>query len=128
MSFTQLSLCVALFFIAPVRTVDVTTSSAKIVGQPLILECTMTTVTDITGRIDVVWSTGNNELQRRNAVSVASRTSNSAVYKDSYVITQLTTNHHGRVYQCKVVINARLSSIDATGSLMLYVTSEYLRT
>ena len=86
----------------------------------------MTTVTDITGRVDIVWSTGNNELQRSTAVSVASVTSNSAVYKDSYVITQLTTSHHGRVYQCKVVINVRLSSIDATGNFMVHVTSEYL--
>jgi len=97
-----------------------------IVGQPLILECIMTTVRDITGRIDIVWSTGKNKLQRRTAIGVASTASNSATYKDSFVITQLTTSHHGRDYQCKVVINSRLSSIDATGHFTLHVTGEYL--
>ena len=86
----------------------------------------MTTVRDITGTVDIEWSTGNNKLQRRTAVGVASTTRNSAVYKDLFVIAQLTTSHHGRDYQCKAVINTKLSSIDATGHFTLHVTGEYL--
>ena len=115
-------------FLVPIRTIHVTTSSTKTVGQPLILDCNMTTVINIAGRVDIVWSieNDNHELQRRNGVSVATKISNSAVYKDSYVIPQLTTSYHGRVYQCKVVINTGSSSVNATGNFVLYVTGEYL--
>ena len=73
----------------------------------------MTTVRDIVSRVDIVWSTGNAEIQRRNGVT-ALIMSNSAVYNSSYIITELTSDHHGKMYQCKVVINTRPSSITTT--------------
>ena len=73
----------------------------------------MTTVRDIVSRVDIVWSTGNAEIQRRNGVT-ALIMSNSATYNNSYIITELTTDHHGKMYQCEVVINTSPSSITTT--------------
>ena len=102
---------------------QVTTSTAQLVGQPLVLECSMTTVRDIVSRVDIVWRTGNAnaEIQRRNGVT-ALIMSNSATYNNSYIIAELTTDHHGKMYQCEAVINTSPSSITTTESFSPYVT------
>ena len=43
--------------------------NTQIVGQSLTLQCEVTTVRDITSRIDIAWSSGGMELQRINGVS-----------------------------------------------------------
>ena len=107
--------------VVPTITAQVTTSSAQLVGQPLVLQCSMTTATDIVSRVDVVWTTGHTEIQRRNGVT-ALMMSNTAVYNDSYIIAELTTDHHGKMYQCEVVINTRPSSITTTRNFSPFVT------
>ena len=81
----------------------------------------MTTVRDIVSRVDIVWSTGNAEIQRRNGAT-ALIMSNLAMYNDSYIIAEVTTDHHGKIYQCEAVINTSPSSITTTESFSPYVT------
>ena len=95
-------------------------------GQSLILQCEVTTVRGITSGVDIVWSTGDMELERMNGVS-STTMDNSLVYTHSYTISQLSTTDDGRVIQCEVVINTS-QSIMATDSITLDVTGEYCMT
>ena len=103
--------------------VTVTPSVAQIVGQLLMLECRITTVRGITSRIDIEWSTGNTTLQRTKGVNITSTASDSVVYNDAYNITQVSTFDDGRVYQCKVIIDAN-PQLTATNSTTLDVTGK----
>ena len=108
----------------------VTAPLTQIVGQSLLLETNVTTVRGITSRIDIEWSTGNTTLQRTEGVGITSTTSDSAIYKNIYNITQVSTLDDGRVYQCKVIINTNPQlmatdsiTLDVTGNQLLYITS-----
>ena len=79
-------------------------NDTQTVGQSLTLQCEVTTVRGITSRVDIVWSSGDTELQRMNNVS-STMMSNSLVYTNSYTISQLSITDDGRVIQCEVVIN-----------------------
>ena len=103
--------------------VTVTAPNTQIVGQSLILECSVTTVRGITSRIDIEWSTGNTILQRMKRISVSSITSDSIIYKNIYNISQISTLDDGRVYQCKVIINT-FPQLMATDSATLDVTGK----
>ena len=112
------------YFTVPNSTiVTVTAPSTQIVGQSLILECSVTTVRGITSRIDIEWSIDNTILQRTEGVTVTSTASDSVVYKNIYNITQVSTFDDSRVYQCKVIINTNPQLI-ATGSITLDVTGK----
>ena len=65
----------------------------------------MTTVRGITSRVDIVWSSGGDELQGMNDVSSAMM-GDSLVYIDSYTISQLSSDDENRTYWCEVVINS----------------------
>ena len=108
--------------LVPSPSIIATASNTQTVGQPLTLQCEVTTVRGITSRVDIVWSSGGMELNRTNNVSSA-RVGNSLVYTDSYTITQLSTTDEGRVIQCEVVINASPSVMDSD-SITLDVTGE----
>ena len=95
----------------------------QIVGQSLILKCNVTTVRGITSRTDIEWSIGNTTLQRTNGVNITSTESDFVVYKGIYNITQVSTFDDGRVYQCKVIINAN-PQLMATDSITLDVTGK----
>ena len=101
----------------------VTAPVTQIVGQSLMLECRVTTVRGITSRIDIEWTTGNITLQRTEGVNITSTASDSVVYQDNYVITQVSTFDDGRVYQCKVIINTN-PQLMATDSITLDVTGK----
>ena len=105
--------------------VVITAPNTQIVGQSLILEANATTVRGITSRIDIEWSTGNLILQRTEGVNITSTASDTVVYKDIYNITQVSTFHDGRAYQCKVIINTN-PQLMATNSILLDVTGKYL--
>ena len=94
-----------MFTTVPIPDVTVTTCNTQTVGQPLILECNMTTVRGITSRVNIVWRNDGRELERMEEVNVSSTTDNSVVYTDTYYISQLNTTDDGREYQCEVVIN-----------------------
>ena len=88
----------------PTPTISLTAPNTQAVGQSLKLQCEVTAVRGITGRVDIVWSSDGTELQRMNDVS-STMMSNSLAYTNSYAISQLSTTDDGRVIQCKVVIN-----------------------
>ena len=87
------------FFLVPTPNVSVTNISTQTVGQPLTLQCEVTTVRGITSRVDIVWSSNGTELERMNNVSSITM-DNSLVYTDSYTISQLNTADEGRVIEC----------------------------
>ena len=105
----------------------VTAPNTQIVGQSLILECSVTTVRGITSRIDIEWSIGNATLQITEGVNVTSTESDSVIYKNIYNIAQVSTFDDDRVYQCKVIINTN-PELMATDSITLDVTGKWLVT
>ena len=108
----------------PTPTASVTAPNTQTVGQPLPLQCNVTTVRGITSRVDIVWSSNGTELERMNDVS-STTMDNSLVYTDSYTISQLSTTDEDRAIQCEVVINAS-PSVMASDSITLDVTGEYM--
>ena len=110
----------------------VTAPNTQTVGQSLTLECNVTTVRGIIGRVDIIWSSDYTDLQimvgsgdgrnleRIEGVNVSSTTDNSVVYTDTYYISQLNTADDGREYQCEVVINTS-PPVMATNSVRLDV-------
>ena len=114
------------FYLVPNPNVTVTALNNQTVGQPLTLQCEVTTVRGITSRVDIVWSSGGTELERMSDVS-STTMDNSLVYTDSYTISQLNTTDEGRVIQCEVVINIS-PLVMASNSTTLDVTGEYKST
>ena len=102
----------------------VTAPNTQIVGQSLILECSVTTVRGVTSRIDIEWSIGNVMLQRTEGVNAASTASNFVVYKNIYNIAEVSTFDDGRVYQCKVITDT-IPQLIATDSVTLDVNGKY---
>ena len=102
----------------------VTAPNTQIVGQSLILECSVTTVRGIISRIDIEWSIGNVILQRIEGVNTTFTASDFVIYTNIYNISQVSTFDDGRVYQCKVIINT-ISQLMATGSVTLDVDGKY---
>ena len=112
-----------MFFIVPVPSqVDVTAPAIQTVGQSLIVRCSVITVRGITSRVDVVWSSNGVDLETVEA-NVSSITNDSVEYTAYYTIVQLNETDDGRVYQCKVVINASPPVI-AENSVTLNTTSK----
>ena len=101
-------------------TVNVTDPGTQTVGSSLTLQCNVTTVRGITSSVDIVWSSGDMELERMNGVS-STTMDNSLVFTHTYTISQLSTTDDGRVIQCEVVIN-RSPLVMANDSVTLDVT------
>ena len=110
--------------IVPTPNVSVTALNNQTVGQSLTLQCKVTTVRGITSRVDIVWSINGTMLERMSNVS-PTKMNNSLVYTDSYAFTQpLSTTDHGKVIQCKAVINASASVVEAFGNITLNVNGK----
>ena len=103
--------------------INVTVPNSQIVGQSLKLQCKVTTVRDITSRVDIVWRSGGTVLQRIDNVS-STMMSNLLVYTNSYTISQLNTTDNGRVIQCEVVINSS-PLVTANNNITLNVTGKF---
>ena len=99
-----------------------TTPAAQRVGQSLVLKCSVITVRGITSRVDIVWRSNGLDLVTIEA-NVSSIANNSVEYTAYYTIVQLNETDDGRVYQCKVVINA-ISLIMIDGNIALNITSK----
>ena len=111
-----------IFYAVPNTTnVTVTAPATQIVGQSLILECSITTVRGITSRIDIEWRDGNRLLQSNEGADIASTESNFVLYTNFYNISQVSTLDDGTVYQCEVIINTT-PQLMATDSTTLDVT------
>ena len=87
------------------------------VGQPLMLQCNVTTVRGITSKVDIVWSSGGTVLRRINGTT-ATTVNNSQVYTDYYTIKLLRTSDEGRVIQCEGIIQAT-PSLSSTNNITL---------
>ena len=78
----------------------------QIVGQPLMLECAMSTPRGITSRVDIVWSRDGVEIERINDISSNFSSPEVVVYTNIYTIPLLGTYDDDIVYECEVIINS----------------------
>ena len=105
------------------QNISLVATTDQIVGQPLILECSVTTVRGITSRVDIVWSSYGEDLQTINGIN-AILSDNLTIYRSTFTILLLSTTDDGRVYQCEVVINTS-PPVMATGIVTLDVTGMF---
>ena len=84
----------------------VTTLNEQIVGQPLMLECAMSTPRGITSRVDVVWSRDGVEVKHINDISSNFSSPEVVVYTNIYTIPLLGTYDDDIAYECEVIINS----------------------
>ena len=112
-----------LYYLVPVPTVMMEILNNQTVGQPLTLQCSVTTVRGITSRVDIVWSSNSLEIKRTKEVNFSSVKNSSILveFVDLYIIPQLNTTDEDRVYHCKVFIDSE-TSVNATESVSLNVT------
>ena len=103
--------------------VEVTAPIIQTVGRSLVLRCSVITVRGITSRVDTVWSSNGLDLETVEA-NVSSITNISVEYTAYYTIVQLNETDDGRVYQCKVVINAS-PSVMTDDNITLNTISKY---
>ena len=89
------------------------------VGDPLLLECNVTTVKGITSSVDIVWITNDKEVERVNNVS-GETVDNYSVYRSIYNDSGIVQDN--RTYQCSVNING-FSVVSATDTFIckLYI-------
>jgi len=100
--------------------VTATAPENQTIGDPLSLTCTVTAVTNITNRVDIIWRRDRTKIETIEGVGVISTTDNLVLYIDTYNISLLNTTDDGREYQCEVVINTSPPVI-ANDSLILEV-------
>ena len=95
-----------------------------IVGQPLTLECNVIAVRGINSQVDIVWSDVNSSKESISSDDVSGIMNfTSVLYRDSFNIPQLTTDHNGITYECEVIINAD-PPVAATDTFTLHVTGK----
>ena len=86
--------------------VMVETLNQEIVGQPLMLECAMSTPRGITSTVDVVWSRDGVDLDFIENISSNFSSPEVIVYTNIYTIPLLGTYDADIVYECEVIINS----------------------
>ena len=103
-----------------------TTLNEQIVGQPLMLECAMSTPRGINSRVDIVWTRDGVEVERINDISSNFSSPEVVVYTNIYTIPLLGTHDDDVVYECEVIINSsplhkitKLFTIDVIGMCSL---------
>ena len=84
----------------------VTTLNEQIVGEPLMLECAMSTPRGISSRVDVVWSRDGVEVEHINDISSNFSSPELVVYTNIYTIPLLGTYDDDVVYECEVIIHS----------------------
>ena len=86
------------------------------VGDPLLLECNVTTVRGITSSVDIVWITNDKEVERVKNVS-GETVDNYSVYRSIYNDSGIVQDN--RTYQCSV----NISVVSATDTFLckLYI-------
>ena len=112
---------IKLFSVSNSTNVMVTTLNEQIVGQPLMLECAMSTPRGITSRVDVVWSRDGVEVEHINDISSNFSSPEVVVYTNIYTIPLLGTYDDDIVYECEVIINSS-PKFEITDSINLDVT------
>ncbi|XP_065888367.1 uncharacterized protein [Dysidea avara] len=105
----------------PTPSVMVTVLNNQQVGDPLLLECNVTTVRGITSSVDIVWITNDEIVRRVNDIS-GETVDNSVVYSDTYNNGSiLSEDNDGTKCQCFVIINSP-TSVSATEYQILNLT------
>ena len=102
---------------------NVTAITTQIVGQPLTLECYVTTVRGITSRVDIMWSSNGVQLKRIEGVNGSLISDSTVTYTDYYNAFQLNTSDDGTIYQCEVLVNLS-PPLMADGNITLDVTGQ----
>ena len=105
--------------------VVVATLSEQIVGQPLMLECAMSTPRGISSRVDLVWSRDGVEVEHINDISSNFSSPEIVVYTNIYTIPLLGTYDDDIVYECEVIINSN-PILTITDSVTLDVTGKHV--
>ena len=123
-------LCVA---VSNSTNVMVTTLSEQIVGQPLMLECAMSTPRGISSTVDVAWRRDGMELEYTENISSNFSSPEVVVYTNIYTIPLLGTYDDDIVYECEVIINSSPMlkitdnvTLDITGKCALIYDINYL--
>ena len=108
--------------------VMVTALNEQIVGQPLMLECTMLTPRGINSTVDIVWTRDGVEVESINDVDSNFSSPEVVVYTNIYTIPLLGTYDDDVVYECEVVINSSLAfiirddvTLDVIGTNFVYL-------
>lgn len=112
-----------MYLVVPTPLVILRAPENQIVGQTLTLKCDITTVKGVTSRVDIIWSSGDLELKRTEGINVSSMTTDSLLYMDFYLISQLSTTHEETTYKCTAVITGP-SPVLATDNVLLNVTGK----
>ena len=114
--------------------VEVATLNEQIVGQPLMLECAMSTPRGISSTVDVVWSRDGVEVEHINNISSNFSSPEVVVYTNIYTIPLLGTYDDDIVYECEVIINSSpifkitdSVTLDVTGMFAIIYCSMYVR-
>ena len=94
-----------LYLVPAPDNVDLTVASSQTVGQPLELQCDVTTVRGITSRVDIVLSSNGSELERIEGASINFTSDGLDIYKVFYDALQLNTSDDDRVIRCEVFVN-----------------------
>ena len=92
-------------------------------GQPLILQCSVTTVRNLNSRVDFVWISNGIELRRVEGFISKSKVNNLDTYSDHYIIPQLSTANNNTVYKCEVTVKER-QPVSVTGNITLNITGK----
>ena len=96
------------FTVSHTTNVTVVALNDQIVGQPLMLECEMSTPRGINSRVDIVWTRDGVEVERINDVSSNFSSPEVVVYTNIYTIPLLGTYDDDVVYECEVIISSNL--------------------
>jgi len=115
---------IACFVVPAPHSTTVTAPSSQIVGQPLVLDCSVNTVRGIVSSVDIIWSTEGSDIETVSNISATILSDNSALYRATLAIALLRTTHENQEYQCRVVINTTPPVMD-TGAVTLNVTGKY---
>ena len=102
-----------IFCLVPTPSVTVTALNNQQVGDPLLLECNVTTVRGITSSADIVWITNGEEVRRANNAS-GKTVGNSVVYSNVYNPTGISLY----VYHCNIKINT-IPLVEANNSFIM---------
>ena len=99
----------------------VTILNALNVGQPLMLECVMSTPRGISSTVDFVWSRDGVDLEYIENITSNFSSPEVVVYTNIYTIPLLGTYDDDIVYECEVIINSS-PILRITDSVILNVT------
>ena len=94
-------------FLGPVPLVDVRILTTPRIGEPLVLECRVTTVKDIAFRVDIEWRDFfHNILSNIEGVQEKSFNEDTEEHVNRYTVPHFSTIENGRnTYRCTGVIN-----------------------